>query len=71
MPIFFDNNANGTYQAGVDVPYDSRFVTGGTYHNYATYIDDGRSTPSPLFQGGVPGQNTLDTSLTSSIPSTR
>jgi len=58
VPIFYDNNNNGTYQAGIDVPYDSRFEGGGTYHNYATYIDDGRSTPSDLFQGGVPGQNT-------------
>jgi iron complex outermembrane receptor protein len=32
-------------------------VTGGTYHNYATYINDGQSTPSPLFQGGTPGAN--------------
>lgn len=57
VPIFFDNNSNGTYEAGIDVPYDSRFVTGGTYYNYATYINDGKSTPSPLFQGGVPGAN--------------
>ena len=26
VPIFFDNNDNGTYQAGIDVPYDNRFV---------------------------------------------
>jgi iron complex outermembrane receptor protein len=58
VPIFFDNNGNGTYQAGVDVPFDDRFVTGGTYTNYSTYIDDGQSTPSPLFQGGNPGQDT-------------
>ena len=57
VPIFFDNNANGVYDAGIDVPYDNRFVTGGTYYNYATYINDGRSTPSPLFQGGNPGQD--------------
>jgi iron complex outermembrane receptor protein len=58
VPIFFDNNGNGTFEAGTDVPYDSRFVTGGTYQNYATYINDGQSTPSPLFQGGAP--NTTD-----------
>jgi iron complex outermembrane receptor protein len=57
VPIYFDNNNNGTYEAGTDVAFDSRFVTGGTYHNYATYINDGKSTPSDLFQGGVPGQN--------------
>jgi iron complex outermembrane receptor protein len=58
VPIFYDNNQNGVFDAGIDVPYDSRFVTGGTYVNYSTYIDDGKSTSSPLFQGGVPGQNT-------------
>src|SRR5262245_13391796 len=58
VPTFFDNNGNGTFQAGIDVPYDSRFVTGGTYQNYATYVNDGTSTPSPLFQGGTPGANT-------------
>jgi iron complex outermembrane receptor protein len=58
VPIFYDNNGNGTFQAGVDVPYDSRFVTGGTYYNYATYINDGASTPSALFQGGTAGANT-------------
>jgi iron complex outermembrane receptor protein len=58
VPIFYDNNGNGTYEAGVDVAYDSRFVTGGHYYNYATYINDGASTPSPLFQGGTPGANT-------------
>ena len=57
VPIFYDNNGNGAYDAGVDVPFDSRFVTGGTYTNYATYINDGTSTPSPLFQGGTPGAN--------------
>jgi iron complex outermembrane receptor protein len=57
VPSYYDNNNNGTYQAGIDVPHDSRFVTGGTYTNYATYINDGNSTPSPLFQGGTPGQN--------------
>jgi iron complex outermembrane receptor protein len=54
VPIFFDNNGDGIYNAG-DVPYDNRFATGGTYYNYATYINDGRSTPSPLYQGGNPG----------------
>jgi iron complex outermembrane receptor protein len=59
VPIYYDNNRNGTFEAGTDVPFDSRFQTGGTYHNYATYINDGNSTPSPLFQGGSPGiQNT-------------
>ncbi len=58
VPIYFDNNGNGTYQAGIDVPYDNRFATGGTYTNYATYINDGLSTPSPLFQGGTTGENT-------------
>jgi iron complex outermembrane receptor protein len=58
VPSYYDNNNNGTYEAGTDVPYDSRFVTGGTYTNYATYINDGNSTPSPLFQGGTPGADT-------------
>jgi len=53
VPIFFDNNGNGTYEPAVDVGYDNRFATGGTYTNYATYINDGLSTPSPLFQGGT------------------
>jgi iron complex outermembrane receptor protein len=57
VPSYHDNNGNGTYEAGIDVAYDERFVTGGTFTNYATYINDGSSTPSPLFQGGVPGQN--------------
>ena len=52
VPIYFDNNANGTFEGGVDVPYDSRFVTGGSYTNYSTYINDGLSTASPVFQGG-------------------
>jgi iron complex outermembrane receptor protein len=58
VPIFYDNNSNGAFDAGIDVPYDSRFVTGGKYYNYATYINDGHSTPSPLFQGGNAGANT-------------
>jgi iron complex outermembrane recepter protein len=58
VPVFFDNNGNGTFQAGIDVPYDSRFVTGGTYNSYASYINDGSGTPSPLFQGGTVGANT-------------
>ena len=57
VPIFYDNNNNGSFDAG-DVPFDSRFVTGGTYQNYSTYINDGTSTSSPLFQGGNAGQNT-------------
>jgi iron complex outermembrane recepter protein len=60
VPIYYDNNGNGTFDAGVDVPYDARFVTDGKYYNYATYINDGRSTPSPLFQGGQPGANTAN-----------
>ena len=51
VPTYFDNNGNGLYDEGIDVPYDSRFQTGGTYYNYSTYVDDGRSHPSPLFQG--------------------
>ena len=58
VPIFFDNNNNGTYQPGIDVGYDNRFATGGTYTNYATYINDGLSTPNPAFQGGTTGANT-------------
>jgi iron complex outermembrane recepter protein len=58
VPIYYDNNRNGTYDAGIDVQFDDRFETGGTFHNYSTYINDGASTPSPLFQGGQPGQNT-------------
>ncbi len=58
VPIFFDNNGNGTYQPGIDVGYDNRFATGGTYTNYATYINDGLSTPNPAFQGGTSGANT-------------
>jgi iron complex outermembrane receptor protein len=62
VPTFYDNDGDGQYTAGIDVAYDSRFVTGGTYYNYATYIHDGRSTPyrdpvtgNALFQGGTPG----------------
>ncbi|MBF8270621.1 MAG: TonB-dependent receptor, partial [Gammaproteobacteria bacterium] len=63
VPIWYDNGAvgggtAGVYNAGVDIPYDNRFATGGTYINYATYIDDGTSTPHPLFQGSTPGANT-------------
>jgi len=58
VPIYYDNNGNGAFDAGVDVPYDNRFATGGTYTNYATYIDDGTSTPSPFVQGGTPGADT-------------
>ena len=58
MPIYYDNNRNGTFDPGIDVPFDSRFVTGGKYMNYSTYINDGKSTPSPLFQGGVANANT-------------
>jgi iron complex outermembrane receptor protein len=52
VPIYYDNNHNGSFEAGIDVPFDSRFVTGGKYINYSTYVNDGKSTPSPLFQGG-------------------
>jgi iron complex outermembrane receptor protein len=55
VPIYFDNNGNGAYDVGIDIPYDRRFVTAGTYYNYSTYINDGRSTPDPMFQGGTPG----------------
>jgi iron complex outermembrane recepter protein len=59
VPIYFDNNRDGNFDANIDVPYDSRFVTGGRYVNYATYINDGLSTPSPNFQGGgANGANT-------------
>ena len=57
IPIFFDNNGNGIYDVGIDVPYDSRFVTAGTYTNYSTFIDAGVSTPDRTLQGGVPGEN--------------
>jgi len=57
IPIFFDNNSNGVYDVDIDVPYDSRFVTKGTYYNYATYIDNGLSTPNPGLQGGDPTQS--------------
>jgi iron complex outermembrane receptor protein len=58
VPTYYDNNGNGSFEAGIDVPYDTRFVTGGTYVNYASYINDGASAPSTLFQGGTPGANT-------------
>lgn len=58
VPVFYDNNGNGAFDAGIDVPYDNRFVTDGTYTNYATYINDGSSTPSPFFQGGTSGADT-------------
>ncbi len=57
IPIFFDNDGDGIYTAGVDVPYDNRFVTAGTYYNYATYIDNGLGTPNPYLQGGDPSQS--------------
>jgi len=57
VPIYFDNNGNGLYDEGIDVPYDDRFVTKGTYYNYSTYMDNGMSTPNPNFQGGTPGEN--------------
>lgn len=57
VPIFYDNNGNGVYDAGIDVGYDNRFATPGTYYNYSTYIDDGNSTPDPLFVGGTPGSD--------------
>ena len=57
IPIFFDNDGDGVYTAGIDIPYDERFATPGTYYNYSTYIDDGRSTPNPTRQGGNPGMD--------------
>jgi iron complex outermembrane receptor protein len=57
VPIYYDNNRNGVFDAGIDVPFDKRFVTGGKYINYSTYINDGKSTPSPLFQGGSANAN--------------
>ena len=57
IPIYFDNDGDGIYTAGIDVPYDGRFATPGTYYNYSTYIDDGRSTPNPTRQGGNPGMD--------------
>jgi iron complex outermembrane receptor protein len=57
VPIYYDNNGNHQFDAGIDVPYDSRFVTGGKYINYSTYINDGTSTPSQLFQGGNAGRD--------------
>ena len=56
VPIFYDNNGNSVFDAG-DVQFDNRFATGGQYINYSTYINDGRSTPSNRFQGGIPGAN--------------
>ncbi len=48
VPIFFDNNNNGVFDPGVDVPLDCRFVTfgpescdpnaPGRYISYATYM---------------------------------
>jgi iron complex outermembrane recepter protein len=57
VPIYFDNNGNSLFDAGVDVPFDNRFATGGQYINYSTYINDGKSFPSNLYQGGNPGQD--------------
>ena len=31
VPIYYDNNHNGVFDAGIDVPFDNRFVTGGKY----------------------------------------
>jgi iron complex outermembrane recepter protein len=57
VPIYYDNNGNGAYDPGIDVGYDSRFVTDGTYINYSTYIDNGTSTPDPMFIGSHPGED--------------
>ena len=57
IPIYYDNNGNGLYDVGIDLPYDDRFVTAGTYYNYATYVDDGRTTPNPGMAGGTPYEN--------------
>jgi len=57
VPVFFDNDGDGVYTPGIDIAHDNRFATPGTYYNYTTYIDDGSSSPSPIFQGGNPGQD--------------
>jgi len=57
IPIYFDNNGNGVFDEGIDVTYGNQFATGGTYMNYSTYIDNGKSTPTPGLQGGTPGQD--------------
>jgi len=67
VPIYFDNNGNGFYDEGIDVTNGPHFVTGGTYINYSTYIDDGRSHPHPWWQGGQPGEN-IDVYLPSVQP---
>jgi iron complex outermembrane recepter protein len=67
VPIYYDNGNlwdgetqigwAGQYDPGVDIGYDSRFVTDGTYINYSTYIDNGTSTPDPMFIGSHPGED--------------
>ncbi len=57
IPVFYDANRNGVYDAGIDVPHDNRFATPGKYYNYSTYIDTGLTTPDPLFQGSHPGED--------------
>ena len=65
VPVYYDVNGNGTYEAGIDVAHDRRFVTAGSYYNYSTYMHAGISSPDPLFQGGysistVPPVNTME-----------
>lgn len=58
LPIYFDNDGDGSYTAGVDVTHGPHMVPpAGSYYNYSAYIDDGRSTPDPFWQGGNPGQD--------------
>jgi iron complex outermembrane receptor protein len=50
VPIFYDANSNGVFDAGLDVPHDCRFVPfgpnscdpnpQGRYANYATYLNE-------------------------------
>jgi len=49
VPIYYDNNGNGVYNPGIDVPLDNRFQTGGTFKSYATFADDGKSAPDLAF----------------------
>lgn len=57
IPVFYDANSNGVYDAGIDVPHDNRFATPGTYYNYSTYVDTGYYTPDVLFMGSHPGED--------------
>jgi len=57
VPIFFDNDGDGVFTEGIDTTFGSQFEAPGEYYNYSTYIDDGKSTPNPNWQGGNPGQD--------------